>query len=77
MMNQANLNKLSHLQDYVGLIDQTKSINEIYKEHKILTLRETIKLENCKVWHKFYLSLLYANLAILMQKDPRESIGPL
>ena len=70
MSTTTQLNKLIKLQNQcVGLIDKTKSIEDNYKLHKILTLDKLVKLENYKIWYKYYQGLLPKKIDELMSSD--------
>ena len=70
MIPQTQLVKLQRLQDLsVQLIDPRKALIEIYAKHKILTIENIIKLENSKIWYKYYNGLIPTRLHELMTED--------
>ena len=70
MIGSADKLKLESLQNKcIKLIDQYKTVTEIYQQYKILTLTELIELENCKTWHKHHCNLLPVKFSKLMSKD--------
>ena len=72
MISCEDKQKLQKIQDKcVQLIDLKKSVDNIYREHKILKLSQLIELENCKVWYKHYHSMLPTKLSKLMGEDHR------
>ena len=70
MIGSTDKMKLESLQNKcVKLIDQRKTVTEIYHQYKILTLTELIELENCKTWHKHHTKLLPDKFSKLMSED--------
>ena len=70
MIGSADKLKLESLQNKcIKLIDQYKTVTEIYQQYKILMLTELIELENCKTWHKHHCNLLPVKFSKLMSKD--------
>ena len=64
------MNKLQKLQNVgVQLIDQMKPLHEIYAKQKILTIENVVKLENTKIWYKYYHDLVPTRLHELMTED--------
>ena len=73
MISQSRLNKLQKIQDLsVQLIDPRLPIHKVYAEQKILTVENMIKLENFKIWYKYYNNLLPTRLKEIMTEDSNE-----
>ena len=67
----SDINKLQRIQDRsVKILDLRCTPQENYSKHKILALSELIKLENSKLWYKFYHNLLPDKLQHVMSSGP-------
>lgn len=74
MMKQEDRLRLKKLQDKcVKLINPRKSIQEIYKGHRILKLDELVELEQLKTWYKYYNQMLPQKLMKMMKEDQNKS----
>ena len=70
MIPQVQLSKLQKLQDLsVQLIEPRKALSMIYVDHKILSIENIIRLENTKIWYKYYHALTPSRLSNLMTED--------
>ena len=70
MINSDDKQKLQKLQDKcVQLIDLKKSVENIYRDHRILKLSQLVELENYKVWYKHYHNMLPNKFSRLMRED--------
>ena len=73
MISQSRLDKLQRIQDLsVQLIDPKSLLHKVYVDHKILTIENMIKLENSKIWYKYYHNLLPTRLHEIMTEDSNE-----
>ena len=71
MAQKADLTKLWKLQDRcVSTINLHSNIEATYNKHGILTLDEIVKLENSKLWYKYYHGLLPEKLQRVMSSGP-------
>ena len=71
MIQQSDLIRLQKIQNRcVQSIQPNMQVKDIYREHRILPIREMLKLENCKLWYKYYQKTLPTKLQKIM------SIGP-
>ena len=71
MAPTSDINKLLRTQDKsVKILDLCCTMEENYSKHKVLTLHELIKLENSKLWYKFYHNLLPNKLHHVMSSGP-------
>ena len=67
--------KLQKIQNKcIQLIDVKMSVEDIYREYKILNLTQMIDLENYKVWFKHYHNKLPAKFSKLMSEDRRSLV---
>ena len=67
MIQNSDLSKLQKIQNCcVQTIHPNLGIEEIYKNLGILTIKKMVKLENCKLWYKFYKQILPAKLLNIM-----------
>ena len=67
MTLRVDLNKLQIIQNRcVQVIKPNSPVQDIYKDLGILTIDELLKLENCKLWYKYYKGLLPVKLQKLM-----------
>ena len=74
MISQTQLNKLQKIQDTcVSQIDSRKALTTVYKEQQILTIDKLVKLENSKVWYKYYHGLNPTRLQELMTEDSTQT----
>ena len=70
MITKEDLLKLEKIQNKcVQLIEPRKELSKIYKDNSILKLQSLVRLENAKIWHKYYQKTLPANLMKMMQQD--------
>ena len=70
MISLTQINKLQKLQNVgVQLIDPMKSLPEIYADQRILTIENVVKLENSKIWYRYYHGLVPTRLHQLMTED--------
>ena len=70
MMNKTQLNKISKIQNQcVATIDKKLSVNDIYKNYRLLKFEDMITHETNKLWHKQHLNLLPVPLTRNMQTD--------
>ena len=59
MINKAQLDKISKIQNQcVATLDKNLSVNDTYKNYKLLKFEDMITDETNKLWHKQHLSLL-------------------
>ena len=73
MISQTQMNRLQKLQNQgIQLIDPTKPLCEIYANQKILTIDNIVKMENSKIWFKYYHNLIPTQLHELMTEDLNE-----
>ena len=73
MISQTQMNRLQKLQNQgIQLIDPTKPLHEIYANQNILTIDNIVKLENSKIWFKYYHNLIPTRLHELMTEDSNE-----
>ena len=71
MAQKADLAKLKKLQDRcIKTIDSNSTAEAIYAKHGILSLKEMVKLENYKLWYKYYHGLLPEKLHHVMSAGP-------
>ena len=67
MIQKSDLSKLQKLQNRcVQTIHPNMQIEKIYKNLRILTITKMVKLENCKLWYKFYKQILPTKLQNIM-----------
>ena len=67
MIQKSDLSKLQKLQNRcVQTIHPNMSVEDIYKNLGILTINKMLKLENCKLWYKFYKRILPTKLQNIM-----------
>ena len=67
MIQKSDLSKLQKLQNRsMQTIHPNMSVEDIYKNLGILTINKMLKLENCKLWYKFYKRVLLTKLQIIM-----------
>ena len=67
MIQKSDLRKLQKIQDScVQMIHPHSALEVTYKTNRILTLSNLLKLENCKLWYKFYNGLLPRKLHNIM-----------
>ena len=70
MINKMQLNKISKIQNQcVATIDKKLSVNDIYKNYRLLKFEDMITHETNKLWHKQHLNLLPVPLTRNMQMD--------
>ena len=77
MITQTQMTKISKLQEKaVQLIEPKSEIQTIYLKHGILPIEKLVKLENYKVWYKYYHNLIPKKLKEIMTVDSnRKSIA--
>ena len=70
MIDEANLGRICKMQNAcVRLIDETKTIERIYRDYKILMIDQLIWLENVKIWWKLHNAILPSKLTTNMKLD--------
>ena len=75
LASQANLNKLQKIQNTCfRIIDNPvcKSLENSYRDQKILNVSQTIDIELTKLWHKYQLNLLPPRLREVMSTDHQD-----
>ena len=72
MLSQTRRNRLQSIQNKaVKLIAPNKSLAEIYRDHRILNIDQSIRLENTKIWYKHQENQLPLKLQENMCTDHR------
>ena len=72
MLSQTNKTRLQKIQDKaVQLIAPHKKLPEVYHDHRILTIDQSVQLENIKIWYKHQNNLLPVKLQENMCTDHR------
>ena len=70
MINKAQLDKISKIQNQcMATIDKNLSVNDTYKNYRLLKFEDMITHETNKLWHKQHLNLLPVPLTRNMQTD--------
>ena len=70
MINKAQLDKISKIQNQcVANLDKNPSVNDTYKNYKLLKFKDMITHKTNKLWHKQHLNLLPVPLTRNMQTD--------
>ena len=73
MITPTQMSKISRIQDSaVQQIEPKKEIESIYQKHGILPIEKLVKLENYKVWYKYYHNLLPVKLKGIMTVDSNQ-----
>ena len=74
MIDETSLTRIRKIQNAcVRLIDENKTLECNYVDHKILTIDQLIWLDNAKIWWKYHNNALPSKLSANMKLDQHKT----